>query len=273
MQGPGFPQLRNLVVQAQRASGNFAQTERYNCLSKQLLSQTPTREISRPYQASPTNDGLSAVQKKKFTDHLHAATMASNITMAMRRLASSQTRQSVLRTYTEPRCLRLPRYYSTETVAAPPPLLSKLKSDLKTAMRAKDAPRLAVLRNVLAATTNAAKTSSPIKTDMQLIAVMRKTARGNQEALDEAKAVNRQDLIEKEEAQLQVINEYVAGAGVKIVEGEELRAMVEEVVQRSEGKKQGEITKELMSKDWASEGKYVDKAALAKMLQEVLQKK
>lgn len=140
-------------------------------------------------------------------------------------------------------------------------------------MRAKDAPRLTVLRNVLAATTNAAKTSSPIKTDIQLIALMRKTARGNQEALEEAKAANRPDLVEKEEAQLQVINEYVAGAGVKIVEDEELRALVEDVVQRSEGKKQGEITKELMSIDWSAEGKFVDKAALMKTLQEVMQKK
>lgn len=200
--------------------------------------------------------------------------MATNLNMAMRQLASSQTRQSVLRTQTTSRCLRISRcYYSTETAPAPPPLLSKLKTDLKTAMRAKDAPRLTVLRNVLAATTNAAKTSSPIKTDIQLIALMRKTARGNQEALEEAKAANRPDLVEKEEAQLQVINEYVAGAGVKIVEDEELRALVEEVVQRSEGKKQGEITKELMSKDWSAEGKFVDKGALVKMLQEVMQKK
>lgn len=140
-------------------------------------------------------------------------------------------------------------------------------------MRAKDAPRLAVLRNVLAATTNAAKTSSPIKTDIQLIQLMRKTAKGNHEALEEAKAANRQDLVEREEAQLRVIDEYVAGAGVKILDENDLRAIVEEVVQRSEGKKQGEITKELMSRDWDAEGKFVDKGALGKMLQEVLQKK
>lgn len=199
--------------------------------------------------------------------------MASSFNMAMRQLALSQTRQSILRTQTKPRCLYLSRCYSAEAAAAPPPLLSKLKADLKTAMRAKDAPRLTVLRNVLAATTNAAKTSSPIKTDIQLIMLMRKTAKGNQEALEEAKAANRQDLIEKEEAQLRVIDEYVAGTGVKIVEEDELRAIVEDVVQRSEGKKQGDITKELMSKDWAAEGKIVDKGALGKLLQEVLQRK
>ncbi|KAJ4414636.1 hypothetical protein N0V82_007819 [Gnomoniopsis sp. IMI 355080] len=199
--------------------------------------------------------------------------MASNINVAMRQLAFSQTRQSILRAQNKPRCLSLHRCYSAEAASAPPPLLSKLKTDLKTAMRAKDAPRLAVLRNVLAATTNAAKTSSPIKTDIQLITLMRKTAKGNHEALAEAKVANRQDLVEREEAQLRVIDEYVAGAGVKILDEDELRAIVEEVVQRNEGKKQGEITKELMSRDWDAEGKFVDKGVLGKMLQEVLQKK
>lgn len=196
----------------------------------------------------------------------NAVTMASHANLAMRRLASSHTRLPTVKPH------RLLRCYSIDTDSAPPPLLSKLKTDLKTAMRAKDAPRLAVLRTILAATTNASKTSSPIKTDMHLIALMRKTARGNQEALDEAKAANRQDLVEKEDAQLQVIHEYVAGAGVKVLTEEELRAIVEEVVKRGDGKKKGDITKELMSKDWEAEGKFVDKGALRTLLQEMLSK-
>lgn len=201
--------------------------------------------------------------------------MASNINTALRRFASSCTRLSTLRTHhTEPRCLRLSaRPYSTETDAPPPPLLSKLRTDLKTAMRAKDAPRLTVLRTILAATTNASKTSSPIRTDIHLIALMRKTARGNQEALEDAKKANRQDLIDKADAQIQIINEYISGAGVKALEGEELLAVVEEFVQKSEGKKKFQITKELMSRDWAAEGKLVDKSVMNKMLNEALEKK
>lgn len=201
--------------------------------------------------------------------------MASNINTALRRFASTHTRLSTLRTHhTEPRCLRLcSRPYSTETVEAPPRLLSKLKTDLKTAMRAKDAPRLAVLRTILAATTNASKTSSPIRTDMHMITLMRKTARGNQEALEEAKTANRQDLVDKEDAQLQIIQEYIAGSGVKIVEGEELRAIVEEVVRQNEGNKRVEITKALMSRNWAAEGKFVDNSVVMKMLNETLDKK
>lgn len=63
------------------------------------------------------------------------------------------------------------------TYAAPPsatsvpasPLLFKLKGDLKTAMKEKDTNRLNVLRGIIADVTNSAKTSNPIKTDMQLV--------------------------------------------------------------------------------------------------------
>lgn len=142
---------------------------------------------------------------KNSIPRFNAVTMASNLNLAMRRIASTQTRLTVPRPQIGPQCIRFPRSYSTDTSAAPPVLIPKLKTDLKTAMRAKDAPRLAVLRTLLAAITNASKTSNPIETDSQLVALMVKSARMNQEALDEAKAAKREDLVDKEDAQLQII--------------------------------------------------------------------
>lgn len=204
--------------------------------------------------------------------------MASSTNMAMRRLASAGMRPSTLRTSPSPaapRCLRVSRAYSTDTADAPPPLLSKLKADLKTAMRAKDAPRLSILRNILAATNNAAKTSAPIKNDGQLISLMLKTMRGNQEAREEALKAGRQDLVDKEEAQIKVVEEYIAGSGIRVVGEDELRVTVEEVVGVAKvgERKQGELMKELMSKDWSKEGRYVDKNALAKLVREAWDKK
>lgn len=194
----------------------------------------------------------------------------------MRRLAPSQMRQLALRANHGPsRCLRASRGYSTETAPAPPPLLSKLKADLKTAMRAKDAPRLSVLRSVLAATTNAAKTSSPIATDLQLIALLRKTARGNQEAIEEAKKANRADLVDKEEAQVKVIDEYIAESGVQVLSEEEIRVLVQDTISQGqqEGKDSNQIFKELMSSKWVPEGKLVDKATLGRIATELVRKK
>lgn len=194
--------------------------------------------------------------------------MASTVNMAMRRLATSQLRQLALRNKFQPTFLHSRRSHSTE----PPPLLAKLKTDLKTAMRAKDAPRLAVLRNILAATTNAAKTDKPISTDIQLIQLMKKTRRGNEEAMEEALKASRPDLVEKEQAQLQVIDDYMAGSGIKFVEGPELRELVEESISETNGDR-GQVFTALMQKDWAAEGRYLDKAALARVANELLKEK
>lgn len=224
-----------------------------------------------PRPASPAIRTFSA-RKAHPQSRPHKTNMASPLSTAMRRLATSQLRQSATRaTRLQPTCLRASaRAYSTE----PPPLLSKLKADLKTAMRAKDAPRLAVLRSVLAATTNAAKTDKPVATDLQLVQLLRKTRRGNEEAVEEALKAGRQDLVEKEEAQLRILDEYVAGSGLSFVEGDELRALVaREIEGMGEGQGQGQVIAALMRKDWAAEGKFVDKAALSRVASELLKGK
>lgn len=201
-----------------------------------------------------------------------AATFSSR---AIPRLASSQFRQSTFRLGAGSRCLQTCRPYSAEASPATPPLLAKIKTDLKTAMRAKDAARLSVLRTVLSATNNAAKTSSPIKTDVQLVQLLRKTARGNQEAAEEARAAGREDLIEKEEAQVKIIDEYIAASGVQTLSQDEMRAIVEKVLLeiKSEGvdekKVIGELLKRLMINNGPLDGKGVDRNEIAKIAKEL----
>lgn len=205
----------------------------------------------------------------------HPGAMASNFSSrAIHRLASSQFRQPTLRLGVSPRCLQTCRQYSAE--ASPtPPLLAKFKTDLKTAMRAKDAARLSVLRTILSATNNAAKTSSPIKTDVQLVQLLRKTARGNQEAAEEARAAGREDLIAKEEAQVKIIDEYIADSGVQTLGKDEIRAIVEKVISevKNEGVDEkrisGELFKRLMVKDGPLEGKEVDRTEIAQIAKEL----
>ncbi|KAL1864226.1 hypothetical protein Daus18300_007823 [Diaporthe australafricana] len=201
--------------------------------------------------------------------------MASHFsTRAIRRLASSQFRQPTLKFSAGPRCLQTCRQYSAETSPAPP-LLAKIKTDLKTAMRAKDAARLSVLRTILSATNNAAKTSSPIKTDVQLVQLLRKTARGNQEAAEEARKAGREDLIAKEEAQVKIIDEYIAESGLKTLGKDEMKVLVENIVSEAknegvdEKRLSGEVMKRLMAKDGPLEGKEVDRSELAQIAKEL----
>jgi uncharacterized protein YqeY len=163
------------------------------------------------------------------------------------------------------------RFYSS-TDDAPPPLLSKLKADLKTAMRAKDAPRLNVLRAIMSANLNASKTSTPIKTDVQLVALIRKIQKSAQDAATEAKAANREDLVQKEEGQIKVLEEYIAGSGVESLTEAQLKAMVQDAVEASKAAGTqaksilGDVMKRLAE---ALEGKDVDRKELAKMVKEL----
>lgn len=144
-------------------------------------------------------------------------------------------------------------------------------------MRAKDAARLTAIRSILSATLNASKTSSPITTDAQLVALLRKTQRASSDASAEFAAANRQDLVDKEQAQISVLDEYVAGSGVEEVSEEQLRTVVAGVVtaMTSEGEvaggkaRMGDVMKKLLAPGGPLEGKDVERAQLAKIVKEV----
>ena len=165
------------------------------------------------------------------------------------------------------RCL-----YSTPTAPPAPPLLLKLRSDLKTAMKAKDANRLNVLKSLLAEVTNAAKTSSPIKSDIQLLSLLRKRAAASKAAASEFQGAGRVDLREKEDAQINVLEEYASG--VEVVGADEIKRVVASCIQRlkSEGTKldMGSVLKILLGPGGAFDEKPVERADVAKEVKTVL---
>ncbi|KAI1386259.1 GatB/YqeY domain-containing protein [Hypoxylon trugodes] len=168
------------------------------------------------------------------------------------------------------------RFYSGED-ALPPPLLQKLKGDLKTAMRAKDAPRLTAIRSILASTQNLSKTSNPITTDAQLVALLRRTSRASSDAASEFQAAGRQDLVDKEQQQISIFDSYIAESGVEELSPDQLRTIVAGVVTAltseptlGAGKpKMGDVMKKLLAPGGPLEGKDVKKAQLAQIVKEV----
>ncbi|KAI1186244.1 Yqey-like protein-domain-containing protein [Nemania serpens] len=162
--------------------------------------------------------------------------------------------------------LAITRSYSDGDRASPP-LLLKLKADLKTAMRAKDAARLTVLRGVIASTVNASKTINPIKTDVGMVTLLRKHIRASADARDQFAAAGRSDLVEKEEAQIAVLDEYIAGSGLEEVTGKQLEAVVKDAVAELGGKqKMGVVLDELLWPGGSLEGKLVDRAELIRQI-------
>ncbi|KAG0649530.1 Altered inheritance [Hyphodiscus hymeniophilus] len=138
-------------------------------------------------------------------------------------------------------------------------------------MQNKDSNRLNVLRSVLSQTLNASKTSNPVNTDMQMLALLRKSANASRQASEEFKNAGRIDLAEKEESQVKIMEEYAGG--VEILEEEEIRRTVKEAVEKMKaegGKMQmGEVLKKIFSPEVFGD-KPVEKGDVAKIVKEIL---
>jgi uncharacterized protein len=155
------------------------------------------------------------------------------------------------------------------------PLLSRLRIDLKTAMRARDTARLSVLRGVLADITNSTKTATPIKDDIALLALLRKRISTSKHSIQEFSQADRKELVTNEEEQLGVLEEY-AGE-VKTIREDDIRIAIAEVVGnlRSDGKQLtvGDVMKRTMGPSGALHSKIVEKSVVARIAKEVLAEK
>lgn len=138
-------------------------------------------------------------------------------------------------------------------------------------MLAKDTNRLSVLRSLMSQTLNASKTAAPIRTDLQMLALLRKTAGASRVASAEFKSAGREDLVEKEEAQVRILEEY-AGA-VETVDEESIVRAVTNVVAKleAEGAKvqMGEVLKRAFAPDVLGE-KPVERGEVARVVKQIL---
>ncbi|KAI9824109.1 MAG: hypothetical protein M1832_002179 [Thelocarpon impressellum] len=162
------------------------------------------------------------------------------------------------------------RQASTSTAA--PPMLQRIRSDLKTALKAKDTNRLNVLRSLLAETTNLAKTSNPITTDVQLLSLLRKRSAASRTAAAEFDGAGRADLRDKEEAQVAVLEEYAGG--VETVGLEEIGRVVGGEIERlrADGCRVdvGGVLKGVLGEGGLLAGKPVERGDVARLVKEVL---
>lgn len=142
---------------------------------------------------------------------------------------------------------------------------------MKSAMQAKDSNRLNVLRSLLSQTLNASKTSTPINTDLQMLALLRKTANASRVASEEFKVAGRQDLADKEQSQLRIMEEY-AGS-VETVGDDEIKTAVTTVMEQlaSEGGKVqiGDVLKRVFASEILGE-KPVERGEVAKIVKQML---
>lgn len=132
--------------------------------------------------------------------------------------------------------------------------------------------RLNVLRALISETNNAAKTSTPIQTDVQLLALIRKRAAAAKDAAHQFAEAERPDLKAQEDAQIVVLEEY-AGQ-VQTMSLDEIDAIVSQELARMKeaGKKieVGGLLKALFASGGPLDGKPVERAQVAKIAKETV---
>ncbi|HEY4957611.1 MAG TPA: GatB/YqeY domain-containing protein [Caldimonas sp.] len=88
-------------------------------------------------------------------------------------------------------------------------LKDRITEDMKTAMRAKDAPRLLTIRGLLAALKQREVDERITLDDAAVITIVDKLVKQRKDSIEQFTAGNRQDLVDKEKAELQVLEGYL----------------------------------------------------------------
>jgi hypothetical protein len=88
-------------------------------------------------------------------------------------------------------------------------LQEQLQADLKDALRARDATRKTVIRMALTALVNAEMAQEGEFGEAEEIAVLQKQAKQREEAIEELRKVDRPEMLAQEEAELQILKEYL----------------------------------------------------------------
>lgn len=136
-------------------------------------------------------------------------------------------------------------------------------------MRAKDQARLSVLRSVLADITNLSKTASPVKDDLTLLSLLRKRIGSAKGAVEEFQKANRADLVEKEQKQVDILEEYASG--VKTVDVEDIRTAVKSAIETLKAAGGKAVLPEVLKSVMASlEGQPVQKSEVVRLVKEEL---
>jgi uncharacterized protein YqeY len=88
-------------------------------------------------------------------------------------------------------------------------LKDRITEDMKTAMRAKDAPRLLTIRGLLAALKQREVDERMVLDDAAVVAIVDKLVKQRKESIEQFTAGGRQDLVDKEVAELHVLEGYL----------------------------------------------------------------
>jgi len=140
-------------------------------------------------------------------------------------------------------------------------LKERLLQDMKEALKAKDKVRLSTIRMINSLIKNAEIDKRGELTDEEIIQLLMKYAKQRREAIEMYEKGGRQDLVEKEKAELEIVESYLP----KQLSEDEIRELVREAIEAvgaSSPKDLGKVMQYVMPKvKGRADGSLVNKIA------------
>lgn len=149
-------------------------------------------------------------------------------------------------------------------------LKQQLKDDLKQAMLAKDATRMSVLRMAISAIGyyEIQKGGAGYEAnDEDVLTVLQKEAKQHQDSIEQFKSGNRQDLAEKESAELELLKKYLPAQ----MDEEAVKKLVMEAITQTGASSPADMGKVMAALMPKVKGK-ADGGLVSKIVKEILQK-
>jgi len=126
-------------------------------------------------------------------------------------------------------------------------LLKKLQDEMKTAMKSGDRDRLSVIRMLISEIKKVQIDKKKELSDDEIIQVLQRYAKQRKESIKQYKEAGREDLAQKEEAELKVVQEFLP----QPLSEEEIQKIVDQVIEEtgaSSIKDMGRVMKSVMEK-------------------------
>jgi hypothetical protein len=142
---------------------------------------------------------------------------------------------------------------------------AKLTEDMKTAMKAKDAARLSTIRMLISAIKNKEIDQRRELSEEEAAAVISTAVKQRRDSIEQFKTGGRQDLVDKEEAEVAILLSYLP----QQLTEDEIREIVKSAIAETSatsGKDMGKVMKVIMPK---TKGK-ADGALVNKVVKELL---
>ena len=149
-------------------------------------------------------------------------------------------------------------------------LKERISQDLKMAMKAKDETRVSTLRMVRAEIQKKEKEKAgPQLTDEVVVQLLQTMAKRHQDSIEQFERGGRKDLVEKEQAEFQIIESYLP----ERVSPDEIRQVVSEVITETSATTPRDIGKVmgLAMRRLKETGKLVEGAEVKKIVVQSLQ--